>query len=117
MGAAFRPRPQPSLTQQTYPILLVGKALVRSLLLGRALGLLGHPLDLLLCFLGFLLHRIDEVVPSLSHRLVFLSTLRDGKPYCCSCPYGYSSHGEGVLPYHALEAPACAPSLVASLAC
>ena len=77
---------------------LVGKALVVGFLLGRALRLLGDPLDPLLGVLGLFLGLLYEVVARLAHHLVFLGGLGDGEPDGRPEPGGQGAHGEGVLP-------------------
>lgn len=95
--------------------LLLGKALVLGLLLGRALCLLGDPLHLVLCLLGFLLGLLYDGIPGLTHNLVFPSRLREGEPNGRPDTDGQGSDGQRVLLQHTPEPVASLPGTVPSL--
>src|SRR5918993_3916641 len=97
-------------------LLLVGEALVIRLLLGRALGLLGDPLDLFLGLLGLLLGFLYEVVARLAHHLVLLGGLGYGEPDARPETHGQSPYRERVVPQHPLEPATGLPGLVAQAA-
>ena len=75
----------------------LGKVLILSLLLGRALGFLGHPLGSLLSLLGLLPGLLHEGVSGLAHHPMLLAGLRYGESYSSPSAYCQDANGQWVL--------------------
>lgn len=101
-----------------FPTLPGGQILTLSLFFGRAPALFQDPLGPFAGLPGALLSALDEVVPRLTHRLVFLAGGGHREPNRRAHSDSQGSKGERIVPQRLLESPlarwaccwACSPA-------